>query len=76
MELAGFDALGEMTVSETQPTAVLRDSNAVSSTMSEFERRSLGATTLQGVGAKLMTTFPRACPSSRYRMASGTSFNG
>ncbi len=34
----------EMTASETQPTAVLRDSKAVSSTMSGFERRSLRAT--------------------------------
>ena len=25
--------------------------------------------------SKVMTTFPRACPSSRYRIASGTSLN-
>jgi len=35
-----------MTASETQPTAVLRDSKAVSSTMSGFERRSLRANLL------------------------------
>jgi hypothetical protein len=38
-----------MTASETQPTAVLRDSKAVNSTMSGFESGSLRATSLTSV---------------------------
>ena len=43
----------EIAASETQPTAVLRDSKAVNSTMSGFERRSLRATKTSSASRRL-----------------------